>query len=206
MSIVPFMGLFFKHLGLSPSEIGFVTAARPVAIALFQPVVGVLIDTWQCPKFTVAIAGSAWIGSTFVMGFCFPKPVQKSCEVIQMEVMQSNKSLILEIMHFEPILQSNLTKDVPAGNVDLHIMDNSGFTNDNPTDDKIEDRSWLYTTESVQTIFYVMLIAHILFGIGYVPLHSIADAESVNSLQELDIDMAEYGKQRAFGSLGWGFA
>ncbi|XP_072039479.1 major facilitator superfamily domain-containing protein 6-like [Amphiura filiformis] len=202
MSITPFMSVYFKQLGMNASQIGIVSAARPVAVALFQPVSGFLTDKWQCPKITVVLGGAAWIGSAFVMGIAYPKPQQKSCTVIHddLTVMQSNFSLISATA----VRKTNSNIAESAANVSTLISSPKyGFLN---SDDFLEDKSWLYTTDSVRRIVYIFVIAYALFGLGYVPLHSIADAESVNTLQEMDIDMAEYGRQRAFGSLGWGLA
>ena len=66
------------------------------------------------------------------------------------------------------------------------------------------DRSWMYEPESIQKVFIMILVGNSLLEMLFMPLHSIADAESVNTLEDMGIDIADYGKQRAFGSLGWG--
>ena len=213
MSITPFIGLYFKHLGMSASDIGKLTAARPISVAISQPLIGYLTDKWQCPKSTVVIGGTIWIGSALVMGIIIPLPEQKPCELIQEDFQQNQKQANCVLPYQQVIGSSDgLLVRKSRKSSSLNLTRNKSLEEDydnqcdslNPT--LTEDQSWIYTTESLKSVFYILLVSHSLFGLGYNPLHSIADAESVNTLQELDIDMAEYGKQRAFGSLGWGIA
>lgn len=210
MSITPFIGLYFKHLGMSASDIGKLTAARPIIVAISQPLIGYFTDRWRCQKLTVVIGGMIWIGSALVMGIVIPLPEQKPCELIQADF-QQNQEQAHCILQYQQVMNSSDGLSVRKSS-SLTLMQNKSLKEgfDNQCDSLYltlsEDRSWIYTTKSLQNVFYILLVSHSLFGLGYNPLHSIADAESVNTLEELDIDMAEYGKQRAFGSLGWGIA
>ncbi|XP_072030277.1 major facilitator superfamily domain-containing protein 6-like [Amphiura filiformis] len=193
VSITPFVGLYCKYLGLSASDIGIVTAAQPITVAVSQPIIGFLTDKWRCPRFTVSFCGTLWIGSIFAMGLAVPPLLrEKSCKSIQEDFNDQEQSYLLFLNNVSAEYDETECLDLLNRIVQFQPLE--------------EERSWIYSSKSLQNVFYILLILYSLNGLSFNPLHSIADAESVNTLQEMGIDMAEYGKQRAFGSLGWGIA
>ncbi|XP_072016918.1 major facilitator superfamily domain-containing protein 6-A-like [Amphiura filiformis] len=219
MSIIPFLSLHFKQVGMSPFRIGILSSARPIFLALSAPVIGYLTDKYQAPKVTVFVCGCFWIGSTFTMGFAtIPFVEENECETIQKDLYQRKINCELKAVssfklrslsdtypnHHENISAEYLFRKARQNFSEHNLTPNNVLTSCDSLDTTLEaDRSWMYTSESLQKIFYILLLCNCLFDMSFNPLHSIADAESVNTLQDMDIDIADYGKQRAFGSCGW---
>ena len=213
MSILPFLSLYFNQFGMSSFQIGMISAARPVCLSLSAPVIGYLTDKYQCPKIIVIVGGSFWIGSTIVMRFTLPKLEEKSCDLIANNLKQTSgmtcqntpgKWLIATASNIS--MDNAEIETIPHGGYfDHRDMDvrQYGLSCENLNKTLNTDRSWLYTSKSLERVFYILLLTNSLFDMSFHPLHSIADAESVNTLQDMDIDIADYGEQRAFGSLGW---
>ena len=194
MTLTPFMSLHLKQFGMSPSRIGLLTFMRNVCVAIFTPIVGLLSDIFRSPKLLVIIGGIVWIGSVLMIGFFTPRPQQKSCQLVienlEYEYDQcfgnvNSSATMLSFRHFD---QYGVEESMECEDLN---------------DTLASDRTWLYTPDSLEVVFYMFLIAFCLVETSFQYLHSVADAESVNTLEDMGIDIADYGNQRAFGSLGW---
>lgn len=206
MSITPFMGLYLKQLGLTPSKIGMITAARPVFGLVSGPIIGLLTDRFQCPKLVIFVCGILWMSSAFVMGNGVPSPEERTCEMVQ-----ENAQLRCLQEGRRPIDNYNMVKRRDVSSSSVVEFQSSVFINrsaDCNVKDLFgaDDRSWLFTEQSLHKVFWILILASGFFGLSFNALHSIADSASLNALEESGEDMADYGKQRAFGSLGWGIA
>ena len=202
MSITPFLSLYFKQLGLSPFRIGTATFIKYICVSIFTPIFGLLMDTCQCRKLLIFLVGSFWIFSGVGMGFLIPEYPKVPCTRAQEDNRRISQCMSGTIeLSFEESSsvnpRSNLFIRKPEENnlFDMCLSLNSTLAS---------DRSWMYDPDSIQKVFIMILIGNSLLEMMFLPLHSIADAESVNTLEDMGIDIADYGKQRAFGSLGWG--
>ena len=202
MSIMPFLSVYFKQLGLSPSQIGVATFVKYIGVAVFTPVVGLLIDRFHYRNLIIGAVAAMWIGSGTVMGFSIPPNNVNSCK----DVLEHNPTITQCLSGEMDDFGENNT-----GTYRNHSLISKSVLAENTTCRDLStslaaDRSWIFDKRSLQSVFYIVLIVNSLIEMSYAPLHSIVDAESVNTLAELGIDTADYGKQRAFGSLGWGIA
>ena len=206
MSITPFLSLYFKQLGLSPSQIGVATFVKYIGVAVFTPAVGLLIDRFQYRKLIIGAVAALWIGSCIIMGFSIPPNKEVSCKDVlehnpritqclsaEMDGLEWNNTGTFIELHGTKSLVSKLKAIEPTSCSDFREA-------------LAADRSWIFDEGNLQRVFYIVLIGNSLIEMCFQPLHSIVDAESVNTLEELGIDISDYGKQRAFGSLGWGVA
>ena len=193
MSIAPFLSLHLKQFGMSPASIGLLTFMKHFCIAIISPIVGFLTDKYRCPKLACFLGGFVWIGATIFMGFAIPEPREKSCDIIQtdMEHQYGQCHLPFEDSSNDSVLIEYEEDDKHCASLNETLA---------------SDREWLYTADSLEMVFYMFLFSFCLLEVTFQTLHSITDAESLNALQDMDIDIADYGKQRAFGSLGWGIA
>ncbi|XP_072046961.1 major facilitator superfamily domain-containing protein 6-like [Amphiura filiformis] len=198
MSITPFFSLYFKQLGISPSRIGVATFVKYIGVAIFTPIVGLLIDRFPFRKLIIGFVATLWIGSCVVMGFLIPPNKEIACDVVI-----ENHPQITQCMFGEKLKEENIFSNTTRKNSSIDDMKHvcSDFNTS-----LASDRSWMYEQESLQIVFYLILIGNSLIEMCFQPLHSVVDAESINTLDDLGIDVADYGKQRAFGSLGWGIA
>ncbi len=152
------------------------------------------------------------------MGFAIPAPQRKPCRFLRQitnctdeEILvdlQSTSAEMTESQHAVTAIGDNYTqyqRSQIASSIDTPGQSSQcQSSNLTLTPDMLADRSWLYTEESLHTVFYWVLFTNGLFEMTFEPLQSVTDAEAVNTLEELGLDVADYGKQRAFGSLGWG--
>ena len=205
MSIIPFLSLYFKQLGLSPSQIGVATFVKYVGVAVFTPIVGLSIDRFRYRNLIIGAVAAVWIGSSVVMGFSIPPNNEKSCK----DVLEHNPTITQCISGEMGDFGENNTGTYFELHRNFAPMSKSVAENTTCRDlsaSLAADRSWIFDKRSLQRVFYMVLIGNSLFEMCFMPLQSIVDTESVNTLEELGIDTADYGKQRAFGSLGWGIA
>ncbi|XP_072014297.1 uncharacterized protein [Amphiura filiformis] len=198
MSITPFLSVYYKQLGLSPFRIGLATFVSYVGVTLFTPVIGVLADRYRSHKIIKVFLGTVWILSGIIIGFAISPKQIGSCEQILITNQQS--------IRCDASIGHSRT-DISFGIFEL-FGNNTYYCGVNITQNTsyASNRGWMYEQESMDTTFYLIVTFTSLLITTFHPMLSIADAEAINALEDTGKDIADYGQQRAFGSLGWGFA
>lgn len=76
--VVPYRSLFFKQMGLSPSRIGIISASKPFASFLANPLAGLLADRLGKRRLIMVISLLIWILLMVLLGFV--PPPEESCQ------------------------------------------------------------------------------------------------------------------------------
>lgn len=94
--VVPYRSLFFKQLGLSPSRIGIISASKPFASFVANPMAGLLADRFGKRRLILVISTLVWIALMVMLGFV-PPPIDKcnfnfSCSMPGSSIVMSKRS------------------------------------------------------------------------------------------------------------------
>ncbi|XP_057292972.1 major facilitator superfamily domain-containing protein 6-like [Hydractinia symbiolongicarpus] len=76
-TLMPYLVLFFKQLGLTPSQVGIVTGFKPFMSFICTPVWGYIADKYKKTKWIYIISLLAYIGGYFAYSFAPAKHVCK---------------------------------------------------------------------------------------------------------------------------------
>ena len=54
-ALMPYIPLYFKTLGFTPTEMSLIIAAMPISSAIFIPIVTTIADKWNCHRLALAV-------------------------------------------------------------------------------------------------------------------------------------------------------
>lgn len=180
-SFFPLLGVYFKQLGMNPSLSGTLVGCRPMVEFISAPVLGTLADRLDKRKFLLMFSLFCWICFTFSFAFIQPAPV--TCR--KYFVMTKNVSKITtgETSEVQKFLQPNTPSEAePQFNAKSSLV---------------------YDPEGVHQVFMVLLFLTLIGEFFSAPAITLADSATLGMLGE---NKELYGKQRLWGSLGWGTA
>lgn len=180
-SFFPLLGVYFKQLGMNPSLSGTLVGCRPMVEFLSAPVLGTLADRLDKRKFLLMFSLFCWICFTFSFAFIQPAPVTcRKYFVLTKNVSKITKGETSEVQKF---LQPNTP---------------------NEAEPKFNAKSSLvYDSDGVHQVFMVLLFLTLIGEFFSAPAITLADSATLGMLGE---NKELYGKQRLWGSLGWGTA
>lgn len=183
-SILPFLSIYFKQMGLSPEQIGIISGLRPLVGFLSGPLWGALADRYKIRRIMLLLSILAWVAVYVALAFV-PSPDRlDSCP--------ANMHPHRKVYH----LRSNNDAD--------HVIQN-GNTTTNVTDEEYEilkeSIGWMYEEKTLNKVFFIVLVLILLGEFFQSPTTSLSDA---GTIQELGIENLDYyGGQRAWGPIGW---
>lgn len=255
-SLFPLLGVYFKQLGMNPTQSGTLIGIRPIIEYFSTPLWGRLADRFSRRKMVCLFSLFCWVAFTLAISFIVPPPA--SC------LYYSNSThIFLE----EPFIQVD-KRDVPFPAMleppELHNMDTESSTQphadtemsgDTETDlqnvarvrqkraiidmrtqkprfskdhvigkspERIDNsKVWdfdvgiegnlvkppfsriVYRERDVREVFWLLFLLIVVGECFCAPAITLADAATLTVLGD-DVDY--YGRQRMFGSLGWGLA
>lgn len=181
-SFLPLLGVYFKQLGMSPSQSGTLVGCRPMVEFLSAPMLGSLADKLDRRKSLFIFSLTAWISFTF--SFAFIKPAPVSCKkyfLLTKNVSEISKDATMELRDF--LGPRTATKTLPP-------------------EPKVKN-SLVFSPSGVHQVFLVLLFLTVIGEFFSAPAITLADSAT---LQILGDQKDKYGKQRLWGSLGWGMS
>ncbi|XP_050421146.1 major facilitator superfamily domain-containing protein 6 isoform X2 [Adelges cooleyi] len=231
-SLFPLMGVYFKQMGMNPSQCGLLIGSRPFVEFLAAPFWGGLADRWRKGKLLLLASLSCWIIFTLPLNFTDPPPTKCLVKINQTTYM-------LETPNREQRLYKRDVSSVEFGNAVVDI-----FYNDTEVADltmpvihrtrrgarprntagrspvgvqfaqnynQKEHYNLVYPThshnvykiEDIEKSVFLILLLVMIGEFFSAPAITLADSAVITLL---GADADKYGHQRMFGSLGWGLS
>ncbi|PIK46045.1 putative major facilitator superfamily domain-containing protein 6 [Apostichopus japonicus] len=195
-SLFPLLAVYFKQLGLSPFEIGILIGIRPFVEFCAAPVWGGLADTYKKAKFILLLSLFSWL--VFTEAMAFVQPEKPTC----IEYDRMYNDALLQPLPLQPPQQ--LEDDVgqqtdfnrPADQLDIQKEDSG----DDDDDKKPSHYNMKYTRKTFLTLLFLVIVGEFFCS----PTHTLTDSATLSYLGREK--MKYYGRQRMFGSLGWGIS
>ncbi|XP_055071431.2 major facilitator superfamily domain-containing protein 6-B [Misgurnus anguillicaudatus] len=229
-SLHPLLAVYYKQLGMTPSQSGLLVGIRYFIEFCSAPFWGVVADRFRKGKVVLLFSVLCWIVFNLAIGFV--KPADMSCvarvptitpptnftnyaqsgnrtrlrRYLSEELYYSQTLLAAYRPHPRYIRSENVNGSMPINSTteSPHATSKSTSTNvTQTTTGKPNDYIVIYSKEQVSTIFLVILLI-IIFGEFFsAPAVTMVDTVTLHYLgQHRD----RYGLQRMWGSLGWGIA
>ena len=193
--IKPFYPVFFRHVGMSAQQTGMILGLRPLARVIGAPLGGVLADKYR--KHRTVMLVMFIVSTTLQFSLVFVRPSEESG-------MERNLCSNSSIWNSSEI--SNASGNVwPCGNTG----NCSFFTVErNCANHSVLNVSAMANTNSLgrrrnnNNTFFILVILVFVTSL-FDNSNSLADAAAVKYLTDMD-RVGDYGKQRMWGSAGWG--
>lgn len=181
-SFLPLLGVYFKQLGMSPSQSGTLVGCRPMVEFISAPTLGSMADKLDKRKTLLLFSLISWISFTF--SFAFIKPAPVSCKkyfLLTKNVSEISKHATVELRDF--LGPRTAEKSMPP--------------------EPKAKNSLVFSPNGVHQVFLVLLFLTVIGEFFSAPAITLADSAT---LQLLGDEKDKYGRQRMWGSLGWGSA
>lgn len=199
-SLHPLLAVYYKQLGMTPSQGGLLVGIRYFIEFCSAPFWGVVADRFNKGKAVLLFSVFCWV--VFNCGIGFIKPADMSCvqngaENITSPVSSGNHTRNRRYLTGDLLGISEdyrpLARFVRSDNTNTSLL-----TTPTPKGYAIT-----YDKSQVETIFLVILLVIIIGEFFSAPAVTIVDTVT---LQYLGRQRDRYGLQRMWGSLGWGIA
>lgn len=230
-SLFPLMAVYFKQMGMSATQSGILIGIRPLIEFLSAPFWGSLADRFRKGKWMILFSLSCWI--VFTLSLAFVQPPASSCVKYNqthhflykpysdrmkrnipddlLEAAQNSEDWIVDtpddIELYKRDTESE-TPHIPPG----YVVGQSPGSLEYTLNYKKEKHtsyvspalsSIVYEKADVQEVFFLLLLLVVIGEFFSAPAITMADTVTLSYLAD---NPDNYGKQRMFGSLGWGLA
>ena len=185
--IRPFLPVFFRHIGMSAAQAGMLFGLRPIAELIGSPLCSGLADRYRKHRFVMMAMFIASNALFFSLVFVPPSDYSKSClnTTSYINSSQLNSSIEKHLRNGSRACKHSSTKFTPLQNGSiLKILRAPG---------KTKDRN---------TTFLVIGVIYFLSSF-FGGSNSFGDAATVKYLAAVG-KSGDYGKQRLWGTVGWG--
>lgn len=230
-SLHPLLAVYYKQLGMTPSQSGLLVGIRYFIEFCSAPFWGVVADRFKKGKVVLLFSVLCWV--VFNCGIGFVKPADMSCvskdptaepPTNSTNYTQSGnrtrqrRYLIEDLYSSQTLLDAyephsryvrsanvNTTSDVSTSANSATESPRTSTTTwkSTSTTAKLKDYIIVFNKEQVDTIFLLILLVIIIGEFFSAPAVTIVDTVT---LQYLGQHRDRYGLQRMWGSLGWGIA
>ncbi|XP_012554333.2 major facilitator superfamily domain-containing protein 6 [Hydra vulgaris] len=180
-SFFPLLAVYYKQIGMNPSQSGILVGMRPLIEFVSAPSLSSLADRLNIRKVMLIFNLLCWIAFVFPLGMI--KPLDKTCHRFIMLAKNITEFTSQETDEVNEFLKSN-TPHEPQ--INPHRKSNVVFSE-----------------ESIHQIFWVLLFLTVVGEFFASSAPTLADTATLNALGD---NKERYGRQRMFGSLGWGSA
>ena len=219
-SIFPYISLFFKQLQLSAQKTGILTGTRPFVQCIANPAWGLVVDKFNMPKISLLVGIVGWLFTYISIGVIPSYATISRCRIDSASGMAnnsadgkefheskqlSNVSLRSRRPWFESngkhnisryeLIDGNLSKQF-SPKISREILDSSHHGSNGTVPAAKSD-----INPARIDLFLVMLLIIVFGNLVSAPVQTIAN---IATLQALSEETYKYGKQRLFGSIGWG--
>ncbi|XP_050543100.1 major facilitator superfamily domain-containing protein 6 isoform X2 [Daktulosphaira vitifoliae] len=231
-SLFPLMGVYFKQMGMNPSQCGILIGSRPFVEFLAAPFWGGLADRWRKGKLLLLASLSCWIIFTLPLNFTDPPPTKCLVKVNQttymLETPNSQKIYKRDLSAVSLFLNesySNEYNDTEMADLSLPVIHRtrrgirprnaagkspisvSFASNYNPKEHYNlvypSHSHNVYQIEDIEKSVFLILLLVMIGEFFSAPAITLADSAVITLL---GADADKYGHQRMFGSLGWGLS
>ncbi|CAH1711732.1 hypothetical protein AGLY_000918 [Aphis glycines] len=228
-SLFPLMGVYFKQMGMNPSQCGLLIGSRPFVEFLAAPFWGGLADRWRKGKMLLLASLSCWIIFTLPLGFIQPPAtrciVKKNASTYMLETPMAPKvykrdvSSVTDFIKYDQDINDFEVPDLStpvirrtrgvrprftAGRSPLDVKFASNYNEKQHYNLVMPIYSHIvYTIEDIEKVFFLLLLLVMIGEFFSAPAITLADSAVITLL---GTDADKYGHQRMFGSLGWGLA
>lgn len=194
-SLFPLLAVYFKQLGLSPFEIGILIGIRPFIEFCAAPVWGGLADSYQKAKFILLLSLFSWL--VFTESLAFVQPPKKCVEFNH----NLNENSLSEPPPFPPPQERSdrLTRDLEIVDFQYQMKPTLQGQDKEKRDQASKVR---FSMKQTRKTFLILLFLVIVGEFFCSPTHTLTDSATLSYLGKEK--MQYYGRQRMFGSLGWG--
>lgn len=203
-SLHPLLAIYYKQLGMTPTQSGLLVGIRYFIEFCSAPFWGVVADRFNKGKAVLLFSVFCWVVFNCAIGFV--KPADMTCVQSGSENISSSgnrtrnrRYLTGDLFGMPSNLQTlsgdynPLTRYVRSDNTSMSLS-----TTSTP-----EQHTIISDKSQVETIFLVILLVIIIGEFFSAPAVTIVDTVT---LQYLGRQRDRYGLQRMWGSLGWGIA
>ncbi|KRY38436.1 Major facilitator superfamily domain-containing protein 6 [Trichinella spiralis] len=228
-SLFPLISIYFKQLGMNATQAGLLVGIRPFVEFASAPFWGGLADRFRKGKAILLFSLICWIVFTLSLDFIQPNSpfclIGNSSHQFLVPALDSDgnkksspmgkKLMDLNEFQSETAAESEFAffylpemyKEARTPGISPDILDKGAIVNYDP--EKLghlvspPHSKKVYRKSAVEEVFLLLLITIIIGEFFSAPAITLADACTLNLLG----DHPElYGRQRMFGSLGWGLA
>ncbi|XP_060786454.1 major facilitator superfamily domain-containing protein 6-B isoform X2 [Neoarius graeffei] len=202
-SLHPLLAVYYKQLGMTPSQSGLLVGIRYFIEFCSAPFWGVVADRFNKGKAVLLFSVFCWV--VFNCGIGFVKPADMTCVAHESENATTpnpsgnhtrNRRYLIGDLFGMPSTFQTLSGD--DGSLTRVVRSDNTSTTFTPKHYTIT-----YNKSQVETIFLVILLVIIIGEFFSTPAVTIVDTMT---LQYLGRQRDRYGLQRMWGSLGWGIA
>nr|XP_002734771.1 PREDICTED: major facilitator superfamily domain-containing protein 6-like [Saccoglossus kowalevskii] len=217
-SLFPLLAVYFKQLGMTATQSGILIGLRPFVEFCAAPMWGGFADKYRKAKVVMLLAVVAWI--VFTEALAFVQPAAQSCVVTVENSNDTNTltdddnivSLNLELS----VRQTRTSETWNSGRRFPRDSENSTLFNKTVTPIALQDvldanslikpptSSIVYSEDDVRQVFLVLMMLVIVGEFFSAPAITLVDSATLGYLGLQRIEY--YGRQRMFGSIGWGLA
>ncbi|KAG1705490.1 Major facilitator superfamily domain-containing protein 6 [Nymphon striatum] len=231
-SLFPLMAVYFKQMGMNPTQSGILIGIRPLIEFLSAPFWGSLADRFKRGKLMLLFSLGCWI--VFTLSLAFVQPPASSCVKYNkthhflyspysdklkrsipgelLETVGNSENWIVETPDDDSDLYKRETDSdtphIPPG----YVVGQSPGSLEYTLNYKKEKHtsyispsfsSIVYEKADVQEVFFLLLLLVVIGEFFSAPAITMADTVTLSYLAD---NPDNYGKQRMFGSLGWGLS
>ncbi|XP_051998810.1 major facilitator superfamily domain-containing protein 6-B-like isoform X1 [Xyrauchen texanus] len=231
-SLHPLLAVYYKQLGMTPSQSGLLVGIRYFIEFCSAPFWGIVADRYKKGKAVLLFSVFCWV--VFNCGIGFVKPATMSCVMkdptMALPANLTNNTLsgnhtrqrryLIEGLYSEYGPHSRHIRSLNVNTTNAPISMPSNSTTVSPLASTVTSKSTsttvirttsanlreyiiIFNKEQVDTIFLLILLVIIIGEFFSAPAVTIVDTVT---LQYLGQHRDRYGLQRMWGSLGWGIA
>ncbi|XP_064471593.1 major facilitator superfamily domain-containing protein 6-like [Ornithodoros turicata] len=234
-SLFPLLAVYFKQMGMNATQSGILIGIRPLVEFISAPMWGGIADRFKKGKLILLGSLACWIVFTLSLAFVQPaasscidyndthhvlyapntggrdkRSVSSLMEFLsedQLDMVQK-RARTTSTPPVSGIRLRNKEKQLPPN----YVVGKSPNTVEYTLNYNQEQHtsyisppfsSIVYKYEDVQSVFFLLLLLVVLGEYFSAPAITLADSATLSYLGE---DTDNYGRQRMFGSLGWGLA
>ncbi|XP_064643495.1 major facilitator superfamily domain-containing protein 6-A-like isoform X2 [Lineus longissimus] len=235
-SLFPLMAVYFKQLGMNATQSGFLLGFRPFVEFCSAPFWGSIADKFKKAKLLLLFSLFCWVVFTLALAFIQPPAhsciVLHNSTHMLLEAPRFKRSITMpdsfpdnggnspwEEVH-EVIVDNLSEEDLRRLKRDIKKRPPKGGIGQSPyiiEDDYVANKkageteglvsppfsNIVYERKSVTEVFFLLLLLIVIGEFFSAPAITLADAAVLGYLGD---DVENYGKQRLFGSLGWGLS
>lgn len=183
--VFPYFSVYFKQLGLSPTQIGVIAGLRPMIGFCSGSVWGSIADRFRLRRIVLVCSAAGWLA--FITSIGFVPPPKRSED---------------QCYYVNDYIGGNLSYPDPGSAfLEEHFYDLHKPRSDITPDENLqESRGWLYDYSDLYRVYITIMVLVILGELVQAPCGALADSACIEHLGDRNFN--QYGHQRASGSLG----
>ena len=218
-SLVPYLSVYFKQLGLEPDQIGLLHGFKPVIGFCGALILGNIADSFRIRRYLFLSSILCWIAFYVIIALVPPAARATECPSVTNTVIPPSKPAEISVLDRRDVFPAEDPLDnriLPGalqledrGPISVFTLNNTGSSDDvikRPDEATLrhlqEIRSWMYDKDELHKLFVSILVFVVLGEIFHCPTSALADAGTLEQIGKDRVN--EYGRHRAWGSVGLG--